>query len=132
MLTKGRSLDRPFAKRAAPDFFGRKKQRNPVVVGDPRLRRFELQNKSVVGADRPLRGFSGPSLKPQYKRPRAFRGAMGLRDCPGFDGFSPVSSSYRGHRGGPENYYRALTTTLTYEIQQTHSSLGGFGRCQLG
>ena len=30
-------------------FFGRKKQRNPVVVGDPRLQPFELQNKSVVG-----------------------------------------------------------------------------------
>lgn len=46
MLTKGRSLDRPFCESGCSVyFFGRKKQRNPVVVGDPRLKPFELQKK---------------------------------------------------------------------------------------
>lgn len=27
---------------------------------------------------------------------------------------------------GPENYNRAFATTLTHEIQETHSSLDGF------
>ena len=57
---------------------------------------------------------------------------MGLMDCPGFDGFSPVSPSCRGHRSGPENYNRAFATTLTHEIQETHSSLDGFRGVKLG
>ena len=66
------------------------------------------------------------------QRLRVFRGAMGLMDCPGFDWFSPVSPSCRGHRSGPENYNRAFATTLTHEIQETHSSLDGFRGVKLG
>ena len=91
MLTKGRSLDPLLRSGCSVYFFGRKKQRNPVVVGDPRLQPFELQNKSGSGAVWTATTIFRTFVEAPIQRSRAFRGAMGLMDCPGFDGFIPVS-----------------------------------------
>jgi hypothetical protein len=48
MLTKGRSLDRPFCEGVARLFPQQEEAEKSRVVADPRLQPLKLQNKSVI------------------------------------------------------------------------------------